>query len=262
MADEQVVTTTTDTAEQPADQTDVPVQTTEEGNEAQVQQAQADKEKVRIKNALSNLQKERDELRAKVSQYEQSISSQELEPDEDGTVAFKGANVPAELAKELQDLRATVGQIAASTGQKDISQIDAQIAEAEQSFQQAFVSDVQSARKSAFPNIPDEKASFIDKVMIMSANEKVGEQRAAGTELFDIDFAQTIQSVLNDFKSTFGSLVEQQMNDNENYRQTSAPKSNGIGGITQPKPVSQMNRQERNAYLAEVQRIAVERSGA
>ena len=260
MADEQVVTTTADTAEQPADTGQTPAEGVQETQE-NTQQMQSDKEKARIKNALSNLQKRNEELKAKLSAYEQPSETKDLVPDEDGTVEFKGANVPADLAKELMDLRAAVSEVATTSNQKEISQIDQQIAEAEQSFQQAFIGDVVSARKSAFPNIPDEQAQFVDKLMVMSANQKVGEQTSAGVDLFDIDFSGVISSVLSDFKSTVGSLAEQQIADNNNYRQTSAPKSNGMGGVTAPKPVSQMSRQERAAYSRELERIATERTG-
>jgi len=254
MADEQVVNTTSDTAEQPADQNVEAVQNTEEGNVAPPQQAQADKEKARIKSALSNLQKERDELKAKVAQYEQNNTSpQELEPDEDGTVAFKGANIPSDLAKELMDLRATVGELASTTSQKEVSQIESQIATAEQALDEAFTSDILTARKQVFPDIPDDKAQAIDRMMVMLAREKVGEQISAGTELFDVDFTQTIQSVLNDFKSTFGTLGAQQMAGNESYRQNSAPKSNGMGGTQAPIAYKDMTRTQRAEYTRALQ---------
>lgn len=263
MPDELVVN---ETAEQPAAEQEAPqVQEPSakpEQEEQKPQMTKAEKDAARLARTVQSLQAELKQLKSKAEAPAQSSDENQalsgLEKDEDGNVILDGEALPAKLAQRILNLEAKLGETRSSMTEKQLSEIDAKIQQANEQFQAAVIHDIVSARESAFPDIPKEQTQAIDKIMLAIADSQIGQQAAAGKDITSIDYDELTQSVLSEFKSAFGALASAQAADNANYKEQDKIRNNGLGGIPAQVPESELSRADKQRIIAERARRARE----
>jgi hypothetical protein len=168
--------------------------------------------------------------------------------EEDGTVIFRGAEVPAEfviglheereaMQSEINGLKGMQTQIDALKGLIDGDQTarsQAQLEQAQGALFEAAQTAVVEMREQALPNLPKELTARVDKNILRDTDEYLTAALESGKELSADLVAECARQALSDAKTLFGIFGAKQVDGNSRYASEHPVKPDGQPGTHKP----------------------------
>jgi hypothetical protein len=247
----------------------------------------------RTTRALANLQKERDQLKeGKGSEKPaEKADGKPIQPkvdapldssdpmkhpalkglrrgEEDGTVIFRGAEVPAEfviglhdereaIQSEINGLKGMQTQIEELRGLIDGDQTarsQAQLEQAQAALFDAAQTAVVEMREQALPNLPKEHTADVDEIILGTTDKFLTAALESGQKLSADLVAECAKKALDKARTLFGVFGAKQADGNSRYASEHPVKPDGQPGTH--KPAEPKTRGERLREQEERTRIA------
>jgi hypothetical protein len=225
------------------------------------------KENTRLKNALSNLQKQlsgRQETpptttgkpqpeTATTYRGDQDAANvhpalKGMEVDEDtGMVNYHGTLITPEFAMELVELKRQLQETKEWESSQASAAEDAARQKAYGELEETIGETVVSIREQKFPQLDKENGELADDILVPLTEHAIVAAVQGGEELSDALIQRETTKVFKTFSNLFTAFGQAQIASNRQHSEQYPVKPGGQPAIKGPKPLDQMTRDERLA---------------
>jgi hypothetical protein len=171
------------------------------------------------------------------------------EPDEEGLIYDPKTKmrVTPEYLVDRYETNQKLEELAGKREKDDLNRCEAQVDQARNAVLEHVAGHLLSKREEMFPDLKDEQARRVDRVMFTIFDEMIAE-KLDGKKLEEAEpslILDTAKDTMKELSQVFGVFGAKQIQSNQDYLKRFPLKPDGQPGVHPPKPLHQMTRKER-----------------